>query len=152
MTFKRAFLLISLTLICSFNLAFSPDTNPTGKKMQARLYFADKSKMAEVFKLDLDITEREYGQYVEFMGTQEDIERVRASGYRVEIQIPDMKAFYQERFGMVADMGGYHTFDEPGAALDSPHTLYPSITTDKINLGNSLEGRAIWGMKISATQ
>jgi len=149
MTFKRAFLLIGLTIIYSLNSALPAERDPAGKKMWARLYFADKSQMHEVFKLDLDITEGEYGQYVEFIGTQEDIERVRTLGYRVEIQIPDMKAFYQERFGSVADMGGYHTFDETVVALDSLHTLYPSITTDKINLGNSLEGDTIWAMKIS---
>lgn len=149
MTSRRVFLLIGLTLIYSLNLVLAANRDPAAKQIWARLYFADKSQMAEVFKLDLDITEGEYGQYVEFIGTQEDIERVRALGYRVEIQIPDMKKFYQERFGMVTDMGGYHTFDETVVALDSLHTLYPSITTDKINLGNSLEGDTIWAMKIS---
>lgn len=149
MTFKKAFGFIFLALIFALNSAILADTGPSGGKIWARLYFADKSQMAEVFKLDLDITEGEYGQYVEFIGTQEDVDRVRTLGYRVEIQIPDMKAFYQERFGKVADMGGYHTFDETVVALDSLHTLYPSITTDKINLGNSLEGDTIWAMKIS---
>ena len=149
MTLKRAFLLIGLTLIFSLNLAISAEREPSPKKMWARLYFADKSQMQEVFKLDLDFVEGEYGRFVEFIGTQDDIDRVTKLGYRVEIQIPDMKAFYQERFGNVTAMGGYHTFDETVAALDSLHTLYPSITTDKINIGNSLEGRAIWAMKIS---
>lgn len=149
MTFKRAFLLIWLTLIYSLNLVLAADRDPAAKQIWARLYFADKSQMVEVFKLDLDITEGEYGRYVEFIGTQEEVDRVRALGYRVEIQIPDIKAFYLERFGKNTAFGGFHTFDQTVAALDSLHTLYPSITTAKINIGNSLEGRPLWAMKIS---
>ncbi len=149
MTFKKAFGFIFLTLILGLNSALLADTGPSARKMQARLYFADKAQMLEVFKLDLDIVEGKYGEYVEFITNQTEVDKLKALGYNVEIQIPDIAAFYQERFGKVADMGGYHTWDETVAALDSLHMLYPSITTDKINLGNSLEGDTIWAMKIS---
>ncbi len=50
---------------------------------------------------------------------------------------------------LTKDMGGYHTYSEVMVALDSMHTLYPSITTAKMDIGHSLEDSVIWAIKIS---
>lgn len=149
MTFKRAFAFILLTLILGINSALFADTSPSGGKMQARLYFADKSQMLEVQKLDLDMAYVKYGEYVDIITDQPEINKLTSLGYKIEVQIPDMAAFFQERFGKTADMGGYHTYVETVDELDSLHAHFPSITTAKINIGNSLEGNPIWAMKIS---
>ncbi len=149
MTSKKASVLILLILLLGFNSALPTDRGNSTTVMQARLYFADKSQMLEVLRLGLDIVERKYGEYVAFITDQEEVDKLKASGYRIEIQIPDLKAFYRARIGKVTDMGGYHTYAETVEELDSLHVHFPSITTAKINLGNSLEGRPIWAMKIS---
>ncbi|MFT3845096.1 MAG: M14 family zinc carboxypeptidase [Lacibacter sp.] len=46
-------------------------------------------------------------------------------------------------------MGGYYTFAEMERELDSLKMMYPGLITTKVNLGNSLEGRPIWMIKIS---
>ena len=46
-------------------------------------------------------------------------------------------------------MGGYYTFDEIEDNLDELSNLYPNIFTEKFSIGTSLEGRTIWGIKIS---
>ena len=117
--------------------------------MQARIYFSDKSQMKEIWRLNLDIAYVKYGQYVDIVTSQEEVSRLRTLGYNVEKIHEDLVAFYQSRFEKAKDMGGYHTYSEVNAALDSMHTFYPSITSSRINIGSTLEGRAIWAFKIS---
>jgi murein tripeptide amidase MpaA len=46
-------------------------------------------------------------------------------------------------------MGGYYTFNEIEEHLDEFHTNYPELITEKISLGQTLEGRDIWMVKVS---
>ncbi len=46
-------------------------------------------------------------------------------------------------------MGGYYTFAEMERELDSLKLMYPGLITTKVSIGNSLEGRPIWMIKIS---
>ncbi len=130
-----------------FVLTFS--NLPAQQIMQARIHLANKEQMKEIWGLNLDIAYVQYGQYFDIITNQEEVNRLRSSGYDVEIVYEDVVAFYQSRLAWGKPMGGYHTYSEVAAALDSMHTLYPSLTTTKTNIGNSLEGRAIWAFKIS---
>lgn len=117
--------------------------------MQARIHLADKAQMKEVFKLNLDVAYVQYGQYIDIVTESDEVKQLRSLGYDVEIVHEDLVAFYRSRLDTTKDMGGYHTYSEVGADLDSMHMLYPSITSDTINIGSSLEGRSIWAFKIS---
>ena len=46
-------------------------------------------------------------------------------------------------------MGGYYTFDEIEENLDELSNECSNIITDKISIGQTLEGRDIWAIKIS---
>jgi hypothetical protein len=46
-------------------------------------------------------------------------------------------------------MGGFFTMNEVYARLDSMFTLYPNIITQKFSIGNTIEGRPIYVVKIS---
>ena len=46
-------------------------------------------------------------------------------------------------------MGGYYTLAEIEADLDEMFQLYPNLITQKFSIGNSVEGRTIWAVKIS---
>ena len=94
-----------------------------------------------------------------------EIDRIKAAGGSLEYLIPDLKDYYrhqnddytpQKTAGVQSvptnfnygSMGGYLTHAEMIEELDSMVQLYPNlITMDSI--GASLEGRAIWMMKIS---
>jgi hypothetical protein len=117
--------------------------------MQARIYPADKVQAKEILSLNLDVAYVDYGRYIDIITHPEEVEQLRSAGYDVEIVHQDLVAFYQSRLETDKDMRGYHTYAEIGAALDSMHTLYPSITSDTISIGLSLEGRPIWAFKIS---
>jgi hypothetical protein len=116
---------------------------------QARILLSDKSQMKEIFKLNLDIAYVQYGEYIDVITDQGGVDKLKQMGYEVRIVHDDLVSFFQSRFDRTKYMGGYHTYSDVMAALDSMHTRYPSITTAKINIGNTLEGRAIWAMKIS---
>ncbi len=141
-TASRVFLFFffSLSLFC-----------PVSAKtlLQARIYFKDKSEMKKVLSLDLDRAYLKYLQYLDIISDSVEVEQLRTAGYQVEVTIADLVSFYQKRMQKALDMGGFHTYSETGAALDSIHNQYPGITTAKIVIGNSLEGRPIWAVKIS---
>ena len=46
-------------------------------------------------------------------------------------------------------MGGYYTFSEIEENLDELSNTYPDIISNKISIGETLEGRDIWAIKIS---
>ncbi len=117
--------------------------------MQARVHLASKAQMKDLIRLHLDIVDVEYGRYVDIVTDSEEIDELRAVGYQVEVVHEDLVAFYQSRLEVTKDMGGYHTYSEVLAVLDSMHTLYPTITTDKMDIGHSLEDSVIWAFKIS---
>jgi len=58
------------------------------------------------------------------------------------------ESFGVEGFGY-GSMGGFFTLAEINLRLDSMFALYPNIITQKFSIGNSLEGRPIYVVKIS---
>src|SRR6185369_15689245 len=46
-------------------------------------------------------------------------------------------------------MGGYYTYAEVIAQLDSMHALYPQYITARESIGAGIQGRALWAVKIS---
>ncbi len=95
-----------------------------------------------------------------------DIQKLKNAGVRYEVLVPDIKAAYLESLqGMhnqksgapacglanfdYGTMGPYHTFTEVVAHLDAMQAAFPNLVTTKDSLGASIEGRAIWAVKIS---
>ena len=91
---------------------------------------------------------------------------LKSTGYKYEIIIDDVTKDYLERtkesrellktkkatkssgFGL-GSMGGFYTFSEVVAQLDFMRSKYPNLITTKDSIGASVEGRAIWAVKIS---
>ena len=91
--------------------------------------------------------------------------------YKRQVLIEDWKTFYDQQqkltdiekdlvliesndnynvdgFGF-GSMGGYYTFAEIVANLDSMFAQYPNIITQKYSIGLSQQSRTIWAVKIS---
>ena len=137
------------TLSFSLYLLLLAPTVSAQPVMQARIHIADEVQTREVLELNLDIAYVKPGEYIDIITDREELDRIRSWGYDVEVVHEDLVAFYRSRLDPTKDMGGYHTYAEVSAALDSMHILYPSITSDSISIGLSLEGRSIWAFKIS---
>jgi len=117
-------------------------------KIVAVWHFADKAQMHEAFEEHLDVMEFAYGRWVKFLTDAESLNRLRARGYDIEIETPDIYEFYGSRLAPTG-MGGYRTFDEIVMTMDTLHNLNPAISTARFSIGQTLEGREIWVMKIS---
>lgn len=87
--------------------------------------------------------------YVEAILEPGDFGRLQSSGLRYTITIDDMTAFYKSRLDPGRAMGGYRTLSEIELVLDSITNAHPAIVTTKWSIGNSIEGRPIWVIKIS---
>lgn len=139
-------LLITLFLFGFILIFSSASAQPV---MMARIHLDDKAQMIEMIKLHLDIAYVEYGRYIDIVTDEKEVNQLRSLGYDVEIVHEDLVAFYQSRLDRTKDMGGYHTYSEVIAELDSMHGLYPSLTSAPIDIGHSLEDSVIWAFKIS---
>jgi hypothetical protein len=138
-----------LAMIVFLIFAFLSQASSSEEVMLARIHLAEKSQMREIPSLHLDIAYVKYGQYLDIVTDGEEVNYLRSLGYDVEIVHEDLVAFYQSRLDKTKDMGGYHTYSEVIAVLDSMHLLYPSLTSGKIDIGHSLEDSVIWAFKIS---
>ena len=110
------------------------------------------------------------GERILFVNENEFTE-LQQSGLSYEILIDDWKSYYnslptlseEERFRIKIEsemnfgvsgfnfgsMGGFYTFDEIVADLDTMFQLYPNLITERDSIGASNEGRTIWAVKIS---
>ncbi len=98
------------------------------------------------------------GVYVDAIVNQVEKLDVESQGLVVEDLILDISAYYASRLSQGASrelgygsMGGYLTFEEIVASMDSLHSSFPEIVSAKQSIGLSLEGRDIWAFQISDT-
>lgn len=105
----------------------------------------------------------------------ENILSLSSAGFQYEVLIDDITTFYNQRnenktgssnknivynCGFPKDyntpshfklgsMGGFLTFDQMIAELDSMRILFPDLISQKVQIGTSIEGRPIYAVKIS---
>jgi hypothetical protein len=140
---RNSILALISTLIFWFAIATA-----TEKYSTVRITLDKKTDLQVVKSLRLDIVALGEG-YAEAILTPADLERLQSSKLRYTITIADMTAFYRSRLGPGRAMGGYRTLSEIGLALDSISIAHPEIVSSKWSIGNSIEGRPIWVIKIS---
>lgn len=140
--------LISITPGATLQAAPPDIAKARAHKIVAVWHFADKAQMKEAFAEHLDVLEFEYGRSLKFLTDAESLAELQRRGYDISIEIPDIVEYYHSRL-QVTDMGGYRTFDEIVLAMDTLHNLNPAISTEKFSIGQTIEGREMWVLKIS---
>jgi hypothetical protein len=120
-----------------------------GQYMQVRLYLTTPAALLQAQRLKLDVTYVKPGEYIDIVSNPEELNRLRLLGFKTEVIHSDLEKFFASRLDQTKVMGGYHTYNETVAVLDSIHAMHPDITTAKVNIGTTIEGRTIWAMKIS---
>ncbi len=103
---------------------------------------------------------------IEITLNDDELRKVRAAGIGVEIVVPDWHAAYAAR--LLADrpaafpasrvrsfhlgsLGGYLTLEELEAEVDTMHARHPHLIGERDSIGRSLEGRTMWGVRISGS-
>jgi hypothetical protein len=86
----------------------------------------------------------------EFRILQEDMENFYISKFvRDQFEADTFKSSFSQNFHL-GSMGGHLTLEEVEIALDSMHTLYPNLISEKFSIGKSVERRDIWAVYMSA--
>jgi len=164
-------MLIALVVFTS-TIVFAQGDLRVEKYSKVKISIMDKTDLIEFQKAGLSLEGIKFEEEsVELILSEREILTVDNLGYPYQILIEDMAKYYQERsrrsetemkilekemkekysdggFGF-GSMGGFYTFDEIVAELDSMRLLYPNIITEKDSIGSSTEGRTIWVVKIS---
>lgn len=142
---KASVLLVLTGLVLLF--AFAGQAIAEEKYIQARV-FLDRPEQWEPLKgLHLDIIATSRGQ-IDIVTNAEQLARIEGLGYKTEIVHPDLTAFYQSRLTN-KDMGGYMTLSDIEFELLIMHVQHPAITTERISIGQTIEGRPLYAFKIS---
>ncbi|MCF7921865.1 MAG: immune inhibitor A [Candidatus Marinimicrobia bacterium] len=106
--------------------------------------------------VDPEALEIRPGVYVDAIVNQNEKLAIESLGFATENLVLDLSSHYASRLSQgtfrelgYGSMGGYLTFDEIIASMDSLHATYPEIVSAKQSVGMSYEGRNIWAFKIS---
>ena len=143
--------IVFMVAVCAFALAAAPAIAVTAEQatMQARIEFASMDEWDEFLKTPgLDVMKSKRGVGATIITNRSEVEELRAMGFNVIVEIEDLVAHFRSQMPR-EDFGDFHTFSEMVDVLDLLHATYPDITTDKISIGTSEEGRDLWVMKIS---
>jgi hypothetical protein len=120
--------------------------------MMVRVMPESQARLWSLFQFQqLDLNQGDTPGTAILFACPEDLQLLEQEGYPYEVLQDDVENFYAARLGNnpLTLMGGYRTYSEIVAELDSIHTAYPDITTAKFSIGNSVEGRPQWVIKIS---
>jgi hypothetical protein len=137
------------------------------KVSEVRIFINNQSDILELRKRGLGFESIKLNNTsFDVMLDSYQINILKNTGYAYEILIDDVTKDYLERtresremlkskkttmtsgFGL-GSMGGFYTFSEVVAQLDSMRRKYPNLITAKDSIGTSIEGRTIWAVKIS---
>ncbi|MEK7775332.1 MAG: M14 family zinc carboxypeptidase [Candidatus Zixiibacteriota bacterium] len=141
----------SLPIVCLLiSLAFvsqvSAETQETVSQIE--INNPTKKQLIQIWKWGLDVEGEENNVWTIF-AKPADLEQLSGAGIPYSVSIADMQTFYKSRNKDNKAMGGFRTFSEIVAYLDSIQAAHPTIMTSKVSLGTTLEGRNIWMVKVS---
>jgi murein tripeptide amidase MpaA len=140
---------------------------------QVKIFLKDITDVETLQKNGLEFDHPQYtkDKTIEVFLNDSEFELLKSSGFRYEILIDDWYAYYNkrqklsseeqhilveeswEKFGVrgfhLGSMGGYMTLAEVNSELDTLKQLFPSLITAKEVLGNTIENRPVFMVKIS---
>jgi hypothetical protein len=116
---------------------------------QVRIANPGEATIFKILQIGLEPIYARSGQYVDFAVSEQDLPRLDSLSIPYTVIHDDMSAFYQSRNPLGLTMGGYRTFDEMVAVMDSFATAYPDFCTPKFSIATTEQGRSLWVMKVS---
>ena len=126
---------------------------------QIRIYYQNQDQLFQLLQLGIDIdhSHGEKNEWIEFAIAESKLSTLNSNFFDYEIIHQNLEEFYLSRLEHdfesrdfeLGSMGGYYTFDEIEEQLDKLHENFPNLITEKLSLGQTLEGRNVWMVKIS---
>ncbi|UCC78828.1 MAG: immune inhibitor A [Candidatus Zixiibacteriota bacterium] len=142
---KRVTCAIAFVLLISSTLYAATPERP----MLLRVDLQDNKALDILMTGHFDIAYVSKGEFADVVADNIDYDKLVSAGLEVEIVYEDLVRFYQSRLPLGATMGGFPTLDEAIAYMDSLHSEYPLLMTARDSVGYTIEGRALWMVKIS---
>lgn len=143
---RLLFIVFIITLIVLF-LRSPVGLNAQVRKL-TRVYLTSLLQAKELIEYDLDLASHRIRRYADVVITEEEERFLLQRGFALETLVDDLKRSFQDRFAARTDMGEYHTYQEMIEELLNISNSYPAITMLN-SIGQSIEGREIWAMKVS---
>ena len=138
----------NLLLVLLFLTLFSASGFSHPVFMQVKIKIDSPAQLNELRGMGLDIISEKL-DYVEVLVEPDGYEKLQSSGYSCDVVHADLTKYYQSRLEKDKDMGGYLTLSELNAWLDQIIADHPDIVSSKISIGQTIEGRDQWAVKIS---
>ncbi|MDG1049302.1 MAG: M14 family zinc carboxypeptidase, partial [Planctomycetota bacterium] len=131
---------------------------------------SDPMGLLRLQRLDLDLVSVDLaGGEATLLVTDEQMEQIRGVRLTPEVLIEDLAGYYARRLTAGASednagvgygqwlnppygqgsMSGYYTFAEVVSVLDQLTAAYPQFVSAKSSIGQSLQGRDLWMVKVS---
>jgi len=107
-----------------------------------------KQEFLDLHSQPMDIIEYK-GDSLEIIATPANLDWLVSRGIPYVIDIPDLKAHYRSLNKDNRTMGGFMTLSEIENKLDALKLQYPTLITAKFSIGQSVEGRDLWAVKVS---
>ncbi len=140
-------LILAILLAASAAHATRAGSDPDDPYRKIRVLWDDVTGNPEALD-GLEPMGVEKDAWIDFLARNDEIARLRASGTPFRVLVEDLEE-HAASLSRGPNFGIFHTYSETVAFLDSLHAANPTITTDKVALGTTWEGRTIWAMKIS---
>ena len=163
----KAFLLIISALFCFSVFSYSQNFK------QVKIYLNNSSDASILASTGVDVEEgfTDKDNSISLFLNEDEFAQLQNSGLNYTILIDDWSSYYNslpvmtenekqavidqsrsdygvDGFGF-GSMGGFYTYAEIAANLDSMYAQYPNLITQKYSIGTTVEGRTIWAVKIS---
>ncbi len=169
-------LIIVVLFVFSFIAANTNDTSNNDRQPKyslIKIFAKNDQDMKNIMRegLFFDHAENHQGEYLETWLSENEIELLKRSGVGFETVIADFEKYFNDENKMTplemnqaiqksiednnvshsiyGTMGGYLTFAEVVNKLDSMRLEYPNLISEKFSIGNSLENRQMWTVRVS---
>jgi Zinc carboxypeptidase/Immune inhibitor A peptidase M6/Dockerin type I domain len=143
---KNCLYMLCILLVLFFVTQIAAETQETVSQIE--INNPTKKQLVQIWNWGLDVEGEENNVWTIF-AKPGDLEKLSGAGIPYSVAIPDMQTFYKSRNKDNKMMGGFRTFTEIVAYLDSLQAAHPTIMTVKSSLGTTLQGRDIWMVKVS---
>ena len=157
---------ILLILFASASLRTQSPVLQTTRSL-LEVHVSGPAQLMQLMALDLDLAGCRaplLGQRrIEIIGRPGDLARLSNAGLTTTVVVPDLMAQHAAALAQhplqlldtltpaigQGAMGGHYTLAEMEAILDDFHSNYPSICSQRVSIGQSVQGRDLWMVKIS---
>ena len=152
--------------------AYSAQNSEQPKHSLLKVYITGEQDVKKINNEGLFFDHLEsHDGYIETWLSEEEIQMLRKSGVIYEVIIDDFQRYYEENNKMSSaemesamqtayeqfnishsiygTMGGYLTYAEVVNKLDSMRLEYPGLISQKFSIGNTVENREMWTVRVS---